>query len=42
MDFTFTREDETFREQVASFVERELSWDWRERSVGPEEPEDAF
>ncbi len=41
MDFTFTREDEAFREEVASFVERELPWDWRERSVDPEEPEDA-
>ena len=41
MDFTFTTEDETFREEVSSFVERELPWDWRERSVDPEEPEDA-
>ena len=42
MDFSFTREDEAFREEVASFVERELPWDWRERSVDPEEPEDAI
>ena len=41
MDFRFSQEDEAFRNEVAEFVERELPWDWRSRSIDPEEPEDA-
>ena len=41
MDFTFTHEDEAFRDEVATFVESELPWDWRGRTVDSEEPDDA-
>ena len=41
MDFTFTAQDEAFRDEVATFVERELPWDWRQRTVDSEEPDDA-
>ena len=41
MDFKFSGQDDEFRRQVAEFVENELPWDWRHRTVDPEEPEDA-
>ena len=41
MDFRFSDEDRAFRSEVASFTEGDLPWDWRNRSVDPEEPEDA-
>lgn len=40
MDFRFSEEDEAFRQQVAKMVDTELPWDWHNRSVDPEEPED--
>ena len=40
MDFRFSDEDEEFRRQVTEFVEREVPWDWRARTIDAEEPED--
>ncbi len=40
MDFRFSDEDEEFRRQVTEFVEREVPWDWRTRTIDAEEPED--
>jgi alkylation response protein AidB-like acyl-CoA dehydrogenase len=42
MDFRFSNTDETFRGEIAQFVDNELPWDWRNRAVDPEEPEDAI
>ena len=41
MDFRFSQQDNAFRREVGEFVESELPWDWRERAVDAEEPEDA-
>ncbi len=41
MDFKLNKEDERFRSEVAAFVNQELPWDWRNRSLDPDEPEDA-
>ena len=41
MDFQFSESDERFREEIAGFVESDLPWDWRTRSVDAEEPADA-
>ena len=41
MDFRFSEADEGFRDEIASFVASELPWDWRTRSVDPEEPSDG-
>ena len=41
MDFRFSDEDEEFRRQVSEFVEREVPWDWRNRTIDAEEPEDV-
>ena len=41
MEFRFRQEDEEFRQEVSSFVEKELPWDWRDRTVDAEEPEDS-
>ena len=41
MDFKFTEEDEGFRTEIGEFTERELTWDWRNRTVDAEEPEDG-
>ena len=41
MDFRFSEADEEFRSEVREFVDQELPWDWRNRTVDPEEPEDA-
>ena len=41
MDFRFSEADEDFRAEIANFVESELPWDWRTRSVDAEEPSDA-
>ena len=41
MDFIFSEEDEAFRSEAVSFVERELPWDWRTEVVDAEEPVDA-
>ena len=41
MDFKLNKEDEQFRSEVAAFVNQELPWDWRNRSLDPDEPEDA-
>ena len=41
MDFRFTDSDQRFREEIASFVESDLPWDWRTQSVDAEEPDDA-
>ena len=41
MDFRFSDGDQAYRTEVAEFVERELPWDWRDRNVDPEEPDDA-
>lgn len=39
MEFRFNQEDEDFRKEVSNFVEKELPWDWRNRTVDAEEPE---
>ena len=41
MDFQFSESDERFRQEIAGFVESDLPWDWRTRSVDAEEPADA-
>jgi len=41
MEFQFTDEDVAFRKEISDFIESELPWDWRTRSVDAEEPEDA-
>ena len=41
MDFKFTTLDEDFRQEVGEFVDKELPWDWRTRTVDPEEPGDS-
>ena len=41
MDFKLSEQDEEFRSQISSFVEEELPWNWRERSIDSEEPSDA-
>ena len=41
MDFRFSEEDQSFREEVATFTDSELPWDWRDRSVDPEEPDEG-
>ena len=42
MDFKLAIEDEEFRAEVGEFVESQLPWNWRERAVDAEEPEDAI
>ena len=41
MDFRFSEEDQSFREEVATFTDSELPWDWRDRSVDSEEPDEG-
>ena len=41
MEFQFSDEDVAFRKELGDFIESELPWDWRTRSVDAEEPEDA-
>ena len=41
MDFKLNEEDEAFRKQVGDFVDEELPWNWRERSIDPEEPSEV-
>ncbi len=41
MEFRFSPEDETFREELADFIDRELPWDWRALDVDAEEPDHA-
>ena len=41
MDFRFSEADEAFRGEIAEFVEVELPWDWRTRSIDSEERDDA-
>ena len=41
MDFGYTQEEETFRERLASFLDRELTEEiarqnWEDKGVGPE------
>ena len=40
MDFKFSEEDEDFRQQVIKFVDEELPWNWREKSIDSAEPSD--
>ena len=42
MDFRFSAEDQDFREEVATFADSELPWDWRDRSIDPEEPDEGI
>ena len=41
MDFKLSEQDEAFRSQVANFVDDELPWNWRDRTIDAEEPSDA-
>ena len=41
MDFRFSQEDEEFRKEIGQFVDSELPWDWRTRTIDSEEPEDS-
>ncbi len=41
MDFRYSEEDQALRTEIGEFVEKELPWDWRNRAVDAEEPEDA-
>ena len=41
MDFRFSAEDQSFREEVATFADSELPWDWRDRSIDAEEPDEG-
>ena len=42
MDFQFSESDERFREEIAGFVESDLPWDWRTRSVDARSPRTPY